>query len=489
MHQNRYKTQKSDKLSSFFYGQVGVLVLAFLLRLIHLNGSFWLDEAAQALESIRPLSQQTDILGDFQPPLMHFLTHFWMFGGTSEWWLRLVSLIPGLITIWLTMQVGKKIVNEHTGLIAGILLATSQFHLFYSQELRPYSLATMWTMVVIFCFYHLDKYPRKAAAGFVIGGVAGMYSMYVFPLFLIAILILTAIRYRHLLRKVTALLAVVALGFAPWISTFIKQYTVGTGLTATFPAWSQMVSPPLLKMLPLTAVKFFYGRINVDATLPYYIFFAACVFLIFSVSQKTIKTPKWIDLVIWFAAPILLAFIISIKVPVLDPKRVMFCLPALYLFLASGIGRGIKSILILSLLLSLNMYSVTQYANNPDEQREPWREAVAQVESIASPNDVIIFDFPDGLAPWAWYQRRNFEIAAIPKEGTLNNYIDRRNSAIPVDQYIVFDYLMDMTDPGHTIFTKLNQLGYFEVNYVQYPNIGKIRFFQPIQPIALVANP
>lgn len=476
---------KKTKSNKFFYGQIVILVIALLVRLIHLNGSFWLDEAAQALESIRPLSQQTDILGDFQPPLLHFLVHFWMIGGTAEWWLRLTALIPGLITIWFTMQIGKKLIDERAGLIAGILLATSQFHLFYSQELRPYSLATMWAAVVIFCFYHLDRYPRKAAAGFVIAGVAGLYSMYVFPLFLIAILILTALRYRYLLRKIMALLAVIALGFAPWLPTFIKQYTVGTGLTATFPAWSQMVSPPLLKMLPLTAVKFFYGRINVDATLPYFMLFSVLAGALLVTFKKAITTKKWMDSVIWLVAPILLAFLISVKVPVLDPKRVMFCLPALYLLLAAGIGKGKKSGVILALFLSLNIFSITQYATNPNEQREPWREAIMQVESNADTNDVVVFDFPDGLAPWAWYQRRDLEIAAIPREGTLANYLDKRNQASPVGRYIVFDYLMDMTDPEREVIAKLNSLGYYEVNYLQYPSIGKIRFFQPLQPIAL----
>ena len=48
-----------------------IIVGALLLRLILINSSFWLDEAAQALESIRPLSQQLQIQNDFQPPLYH----------------------------------------------------------------------------------------------------------------------------------------------------------------------------------------------------------------------------------------------------------------------------------------------------------------------------------------------------------------------------------------------------------------------------------
>ena len=37
---------------------LSILLLAFLVRLVLLNQSFWLDEAAQALESLRPLKEQ-----------------------------------------------------------------------------------------------------------------------------------------------------------------------------------------------------------------------------------------------------------------------------------------------------------------------------------------------------------------------------------------------------------------------------------------------
>ena len=54
-----------------------ILLLAVMLRIPHLSGSFWLDEAAQALEIVRPLSQQLQIIDDFQPPLLHLI--LWRF--------------------------------------------------------------------------------------------------------------------------------------------------------------------------------------------------------------------------------------------------------------------------------------------------------------------------------------------------------------------------------------------------------------------------
>lgn len=141
--------------------ELAVITLALLVRLIQLNSSFWLDEAAQALESQRPLSQQLQLANDFQPPLYHLVVHLLIQFGTTEAWLRLASLIPGLITVWLTMKIGQHLFNRDVGLTAGVLLATSQFHLFYSQELRPYALAACLALASFWYWLQLMRsHPR-----------------------------------------------------------------------------------------------------------------------------------------------------------------------------------------------------------------------------------------------------------------------------------------------------------------------------------------
>lgn len=72
---------------------IAILLLALILRLLLINHSFWLDEAAQAIESARPLSQQLEIAKDFQPPLFHLWLHLFTYLSHAEWWLRLASLI------------------------------------------------------------------------------------------------------------------------------------------------------------------------------------------------------------------------------------------------------------------------------------------------------------------------------------------------------------------------------------------------------------
>jgi len=159
-----------------------ILIFALLLRLPLLTGCFWLDEAAQALESVRPFSQQLEIINDFQPPLLHYLVHFAAKVTITEWWLRLWgALIPGLVTIWATIKLGEKLFNKQVGLTAGLLLATSSFHVFYSQELRPYSLPAMWAMLSTLLLFKKD-FSWWQFAGITI---LGLYSSYLYPFLLL----------------------------------------------------------------------------------------------------------------------------------------------------------------------------------------------------------------------------------------------------------------------------------------------------------------
>jgi uncharacterized membrane protein len=173
-------------LDKFFGGRVKndwwlILVVGLVLRLILINQSFWLDEAAQAIESARPLAEQFDIVGDFQPPLFHLLVHWLMQVGNMEWWLRMASLVPGLITIVYTYKIAKVMFGKTSALMAGLMMATSGFHVYYSQELRPYSLAAMWGTMSMWYFLTLLKKSNGWSWRYVLTTVAGLYTMYLLP--------------------------------------------------------------------------------------------------------------------------------------------------------------------------------------------------------------------------------------------------------------------------------------------------------------------
>ena len=153
-----------------------LLGLALGLRLPFLDGSFWLDEAAQALESTRPWYLQLTIAQDFQPPLLHLIVHLVQYVSHAEWWLRLFgAVIPGLISIYYAIKIAKRYVGFTESIWLGLLLATNSFHVFFSQELRPYALpaafaSASWWVLLQF----LEKDKKKFSLAYTLLTLGGL---------------------------------------------------------------------------------------------------------------------------------------------------------------------------------------------------------------------------------------------------------------------------------------------------------------------------
>ena len=212
------------------YGLWIVLVLGIFLRLPYLSESFWLDEAAQAIESSRPFLEQFDIVNDFQPPLYHVIVHLFSYVSTDESWLRLSSLIPGILTIYLTIKIGEMAHSANVGRLAGLLLATSPFHIFYSQELRPYSLAAF---LGILSTYYLLKGLRGGNKYFKYYSVSvamGLLSTYVFWTVPLTHLLFVVWKYKHMSKSFLKYLTISIIPFVLWLPTFYMQLLAGLSL-------------------------------------------------------------------------------------------------------------------------------------------------------------------------------------------------------------------------------------------------------------------
>ena len=98
---------------------IGILLLAWLLRLYHLNNmSIWWDEslswerARQDLATIlsNQIVIQNTVTRDLHPPLYFVLLHFTMLAlGTGEFALRVLSTFANLLTLALTYPVARLI--------------------------------------------------------------------------------------------------------------------------------------------------------------------------------------------------------------------------------------------------------------------------------------------------------------------------------------------------------------------------------------------
>jgi mannosyltransferase len=506
-----------------------VLVLAFGLRLPLLNGSFWLDEAAQALESSRPFSQQLNIRADFQPPLIHYITHFALYFNNSEWWLRMVgALIPGLVTIFATYKVGQILFSRKVGLISSLLMATSSFHIFYSQELRPYSLPAMFALLSWWCLISLIKNKKSKVKLIKIKplkleldirlfflallNILGLYSSYLYPFLLISQLVFVFIQYRQYLHQLIFSLLLSSLAFLPWLPRFLGQLEEGSSVREQLPGWDKVVSITQLKAIGLTFGKFIYGVLNINFTLLFVLttlilgFFVLVIYKnvdkkgainylqsLFTSSKNKKEHQQHlqslISILIAFFVPLLTAWVISFWIPVLRPKRVLYLLPFFYLLLSSSFvfaKRKLFANALIGLLLLVNLYSTTSYFFNPSLQRENWRDLHGEVTKLyPKENSIALFSHPAAFSPWRWYDDGSYPEISTGKLH-IDQVIDMKEMFKPINDYqyvLVFDYLRTLSDPQDKIVKEVMSYGYQQIDIINYPNIGFVRVFARIDSV------
>ncbi|HEX7017641.1 MAG TPA: glycosyltransferase family 39 protein [Patescibacteria group bacterium] len=478
-----------------------ILLLGLILRLPLLNGSFWMDEAAQALESARPFSQQLMIAKDFQPPLMHLIVHFSLYISSEEWWLRTVAaLLPGLITIWGTYQIGKVLVSRTTGIIASLLLATSSFHIFFSQELRPYSLPTMFAIVSWLLILKIEKNQSKNThtLGYFLlytgCTILGLYASYLYP-FLLVSQIAYIFFYRRLqVHQFLSTWLVSALSFSPWLPAFYGQLRMGGEFQKQLPGWVSVVSFDHIKSIVMVAGKFIFGVADLEVNLWYGSLTLLLLGLVVGSFYSSIKSTsirqiarhlkknrQLVLLLTWLIVPFLTAWLVSFWVPVVQPKRVLYLLPVFYVLVGwLGESKHLLARALVTVLLLINLGSTWQYFSQPRLQREDWRSLHTIIaERYPISETLIVFSFDEPFAPWRWYDQGTYEtlttgqlyIKNVPnlteKLEVINNY-----------RYIVvFDYLRDLTDPDDELIKEIKTFGYEEADLIDQPNIGFVRIY------------
>lgn len=224
-----------------------ILTLAAGLRFARLDDqSFWNDEGNSARIAERSVDK---ILkgagGDIHPPGYYLVLSGWRaFVGQTEFALRSLSVLAGLLAVAVTIQLGSQLFGRLEGLAAGLLLAVNPFQVYYAQEARMYALLVLLSLASILLTARVLTIPGEMQAGrfqprraaLVIGGyvlvnAAGLYTHYTFPLLILAETLVFVIWLMRRSKKLHGLITWVVLQvatlllFLPWIGTAIRQVT------------------------------------------------------------------------------------------------------------------------------------------------------------------------------------------------------------------------------------------------------------------------
>jgi uncharacterized membrane protein len=471
------------------------LLLGLILRIIGLNQSLWLDEAIGAIVAktlgYREILTRF-VVADNHPPLYYLSLKAWsqMF-GYSEIALRSLSVLFGLGTVVIVFFIAKELFKKDkwTIIISCLFLATSQFHIYYSQEARMYVMAGFFASLAVLSFLKTLHHKVNMAwwVVFSISLPLMMFSDYM-PVFLLPVFWI----YPLIIKKdkswwIKLVMAHLPLGILGlyWLPTFLIQSQNGKWLIANLPLWKSVAGGATLKQLGLVWVKFIFGRISFNNKAIYYSLIAIISLPLAFIFARALHFWRKLSFVwLWLIVPIFLGFIASIWFPAFIYFRYIFVLPAFYLLLAYG-TTSLKNIYLkyffTVLVLTVSLVSWTIYAVVPDQQRENWKKAVATVESRLKSGEAVAVENPDAFTPFKWYSKTNKkEIDLVPKIGAKDSEIRAQaNTQIEKLKGIyLFEYLKDLNDPNGIARYIIEQSGFIKKDTLGgFGGVGNIDYF------------
>ncbi len=154
-----------------------IVALSILLRLININKpeGMWNDEYLtwEIAKAAFPKEFFEAIMRNCHAPLHYLYLKVWMyFFGDTDLSLRLSSLITGVLSVIMMFFTGRlagKKLSDSNGLIAAGFCSISSFLIYFSQEVRIYSLLFLLTSInLYFALKTLDEPSKKNCTFFIL---------------------------------------------------------------------------------------------------------------------------------------------------------------------------------------------------------------------------------------------------------------------------------------------------------------------------------
>ncbi len=376
--------------------------VAFLLRTINLDTqSLWRDE----VDAIRFSGWRiSDLLAGLTQeghngPIFFLLLRPWRnLTGNSEFALRYPSALMGTLVVPLGYMVARQLgFSRRTGLLFGLLLATSPYLVWYGQEAKMYAflLATV-TLAFIAYLKALSGAGARWWVVFVVSSSISFYLHILSPLMLIVYVAAALLHYGRLRRYWKAWFISMACLTAPYLPLVIWQLSFlieGTGrghpfypLRKQFFLLLQLYTSGLLRFVGLTAIILF-------------VFLFLCgLFLINRRARVEKLTPtKRLLLAAWALLPPVTVYLVSLRIPIFEDRYLIYITPAFYLIVVLGLVLVRRhsprlAALCLGLILTVNLMGIWQ------QQRQPikadFRAAGEYLSGHSPPPSTIMVQMP-----------------------------------------------------------------------------------------------
>lgn len=392
------------------------LVVAFGVRLVNLGAqSFWYDEAVSTyLAGLDLPAMLAHTAGDIHPPLYYALLHVWgLLAGRGQFALLFPSVVCGVLVVALTYRLAQRLrsMGENVALLAAFLTALSPFHVWYSQELRMYTLGAALGLVAAYCAVgFVAGWHRRwlCLLGYVLAAAVGLYTLYYFAFLLVFINLFVAAMLLYYARRKArspipnpqsaisqfatwslAQLAILAL-YLPWLPVAFRQATdppvppwrgfidPGTALVDSWAALSlgQSVEPPQVwPLLLLFAFLYTLGALAI-------------------IRKSAIRG---LLLVGYTFVPLGLVIAISFVTPLFHPRYAYLYAPAFLVLVAAGLDRLRQTwrpvfLAVLLIVVAADAYSLHRFHTDTWYASDDHRGAVTYIAERWRPGDAVLIN-------------------------------------------------------------------------------------------------
>jgi len=381
---------------------VCILMLTFAGRLINIDQeSLWVDEGF-SYWAIQHDDMFNVIVRDVHPPFYFYMLRGWSeLTGITELALRYLSVIPSLLSVAVIYHVARELERLRNPkretvipLLAMLLLALADMENYVAQETRMYTWHVLWLTLSMWAFLRwIRTNDRRTQVGWFGFTLALLYTQYI-GLAGIAVQGIYSVLFLRGRKRINAIgtLFAVGLALAPWLLIVVSEQTnnVGTGFNV----------PSTLASLWDYRINWFTGQ--------WALLIGLALFGLFTL-DPTPKSPprqqggdlkatggevlKFAPLAPsflmlgWLIVPVIGAYILNLRTPILIDYRLTQITPAVALLIAFGLG-NIRGTTLGFLVAVILVYGAA--IDDTPVPRPPWREVGMNATQFAQADDLAL---------------------------------------------------------------------------------------------------
>jgi mannosyltransferase len=344
--------------------------------------------------------------------LYYLLLRAWVHLGDSEFVVRSLSVLFGVLTIPAVYALGARLFDRATGLAAAVLLSVHSFHIHWSQETRAYSLLTLLLVLTTYFLIRALESNRRSSY-WIAFAVAAALSVYAH---IFAVLVLGA----H------ALSLALPRPFRVGLRTIAFVTLVFGFLIAPMAAFVLLHHSDQISWIPsptLADISEFLQLLTSQGGMLLVVVYLVLCGLAFwhtagpagTVNSTVNSKESWglRLLVLWLALPAVLTLAASVIKPLFVSRYMVMCVPAIVILAARGLVNLYHAAAVrhwvataaLVVTVALSGWGAHRYFAAFALEASDWRSAVGYILAHQQPGDGAVFFIPN-VYPYRYYVRR-----------------------------------------------------------------------------------